>query len=110
MAAKDELEAAYFTLLRAREELDGLRRYEDYLRDERDRLRTFTTTGAALAERVPPRHRRALRHTEQPLADAVKLRLDLLVRELGRLPERITAAERYVEETEREHADLRRTA
>jgi hypothetical protein len=106
---RDELEAAYFTLLRAREELDGLRRYEDHLRDERARLRRFTTEGEALADRAPPRYRRSLAHTDEPLRKAVEARLRVMEDELGRLPDRLEAAETFVEECEREHAELGRS-
>jgi hypothetical protein len=107
---RNEVETAYFTLLRAREDLSALRRYEDYLRDEARRLRRFTAEGDALADTVDPRLRRALRHTDTPLVDAIKARLALLADEAARLPERIAAAERYVEECEREHERLKRHA
>lgn len=107
---RDEVEAAYFTLLRAREELEGLRRYEDYLRDERARLRRFASEGAALADRVDWRYRRTLAHTDQPIADALRLRSEVLRDELDRVPERIAAAEEFVADCEREHAQLRRSA
>lgn len=107
---RDEVEAAYFTLLRAREELDGLRRYDDYLRDERGRIRRFVSEGDALADRVERRYRRAFAHTDKPLADALRARLGVLEDELGRMPERLAAAEAFVEECEREHAELKRSA
>ncbi|MBW3619767.1 MAG: hypothetical protein KY461_05935 [Actinobacteria bacterium] len=107
---RDEVEAAYFTLLRAREELDGLRRYDDYLRDERGRLRRFGSEGDALADRVEARYRRTLGHTDEPIADAIRTRLAVIDEELTRLPDRLAAAEEFVEECEREHAELRRSA
>lgn len=107
---RDEVEAAYFTLLRAREELDGLRRYDDYLRDERGRLRRFGSEGDALADRVEPRYRRVLHHTDKPLADAIRTRIAVIEDELARLPDRLAAAEQFVEECEREHAELKRSA
>lgn len=105
---RDEVEAAYFTLLRAREELDGVRRYGDYLREEGRRLRRFLAEGDALADTVDRRWRRPLRHTETPLVDAVRARLAVIDEELNDLPDREQAAERFVEACEREHADLKR--
>ena len=107
---RDEVEAAYFTLLRAREELDGIRRYGDYLREEARRLRRFRAEGSALADTLEPRWRRPLRHTETPLADAIQARLAVIREELDDLPDREEAAERFVEECEREHAELKRGA
>jgi hypothetical protein len=104
---RDEIEAAYFTLLRAREDLDALRRYDEYLQAEGQRLRRSTSEGDALADGVDQRLRRALMHTETPLADAVRARLGAIADERARLPERVAAAEAYVEECEREHAQLR---
>ncbi|GGI04733.1 hypothetical protein [Egicoccus halophilus] len=105
---RDETEAAYFTLLRAREDLDALRRYEEYLRDEAGRLRRFVSEGEALADPVDPRLRRALRHTDQPLLDAVGTRAAVLRDEQARLPDRIEAAEAFVDDCEVQHERLRR--
>ena len=104
---RNEVEAAYFTLLRAREDLDGLRRYEEYLRDEVRRLRRFVNEGEALADPVAPRLRRALRHTEQPLLDALRARIEVIVDEQQRLPDRVTAAEEFVADCEQQHERLR---
>lgn len=105
---RDEVEAAYFTLLRAREELFALRRWEEYLADELRRMRRFVSEGEALADTVDRRLRRALRHTETPLQEALDARAAVIRDEQSRLPERIAAAERFVEECERDHAALRR--
>ncbi|MFP4634879.1 MAG: hypothetical protein ACLFRD_03375 [Nitriliruptoraceae bacterium] len=102
-----EIEAAYFTLLRAREELDALRRYQEYLTAEAQRLRRTTNEAAALLTQVDPRLVRPLRHTDRPLEEAVAARLGAIEDERLRLPERIAAAEAYVEECEQEHAALR---
>ena len=107
MRARDELEAAYFALLRAREELSQLERFREYLDDERRRLRRFVAEGSALDDTVAPRFRRRLAHTDRPLADAVKTRQNVIEDELQRLPARITAAQAFVDECEREHADLK---
>lgn len=106
--SRDEVEAAYFTLLRAREELDGVRRYDEYLAEEARRLRRFMAEGQALADTVDRRLRRALRHTDTPLADAVNARLAVIEEELRSLPERERAADAFVTECEQEHAALQR--
>lgn len=105
---RDETEAAYFALLRARQELDELRRYDEYLASEAQRLRRTTREGQALAASVPPRLLRALRHTDQPLEEAIDARLRTIEDERGRLPDRIAAAEHFVEECEQEHESLKR--
>jgi hypothetical protein len=105
---RNEVETAYFTLLRAREDLAALRRYDEYLQEEARRIRRFTAEGDALADTVDRRLRRVLRHTEGPLADALKARLGTLADEAGRLPDRLAAAEAYVEACEREHERLKR--
>jgi hypothetical protein len=107
---RNEVETAYFTLLRAREDLSSLRRYDEYLRDEARRLRRFTAEGEALADTVDPRLRRVLRHTDPALTEALKARLALIADEAARLPDRIAAAEAYVEDCERAHEQLRRGA
>jgi hypothetical protein len=104
---RDEVEAAYFALLRAREELDNLRRYEEFLRAEGQRLRRTTREGEALSGQVERRLVRAIRHTDQPLTDAIDARLRVLEEELVRLPDRIAAAESHVEACDREHALLK---
>jgi hypothetical protein len=104
---RDEVETAYFALLRAREDLTALRRYEEYLGEEARRLRRFTAEGDALAGTVDARVRRPLRHADGPLAEAVKTRLALLADEAARLPDRLAAADAYVTECEAEHQRLR---
>lgn len=105
---RDETEAAYFALLRAREDLDALRRYGEFLVAEAQRLRRTTSEGEALAAQVDRRLMRTLRHTDEPLAAAVKTRLAVIEEERKRLLDRIPAAEAYVEDCEREHAELKR--
>lgn len=105
--ARDEVESAYFTLLRAREELDNLRRYEEFLRAEAQRLRRTTREGQALLGQVDRRLVRAIRHTDQPLTEAIDARLRVLEEEGARLPDRIAAAEAHVEECDREHTMLK---
>ena len=105
---RDEQEAAYFTLLRAREELDGIRRYSEYLAEEARRLRRFMAEGQAHADGIHRRLRRAIRHTDTALAEAVEARLAIIAEELRSRPDREAAAEAFVTECEREHAALQR--
>jgi hypothetical protein len=58
---RDEVEAAYFTLLRAREELAALRRYDEYLHAE--------ARAAALRQ---PRARRSPTHRRPRLRRALR--------------------------------------
>lgn len=110
MAGRDEVETAYFALLRAREELQDLQRFEEVLRDDRARIKRFLAETVELSERTASRFRRVLRHTEEPIADALKMRQAVITEELDRLPDRIEAAEAYVREAEEEHARLKRSA
>lgn len=105
--SRDEVEAAYFTLLRAREELSELLRYQEYLDAERQRLRRGMSEAAALRGRVHPRQLRGIQHTDRALDEAVNARLGSIADEAARLPERIAAAEEFVAACEREHAELR---
>lgn len=107
---RDEVQAAYFALLRAREELEALRRYGEYLELERRRLAQAVEARRALAEDVDTRLTRALRHTEEALDKAVELRRRVVADELRRLPDRIAAAESFVVESEQEHEQLKRSA
>lgn len=102
-----DVEAAYFALLRARETVADLQRWQEYLRDEARRLRRSTAEADALSTQAPPRLRRRLLHTDGALAEAVKLRLEAIDDELRRLPDRVDAAEEDVVEREREHDRLR---
>jgi hypothetical protein len=98
---RSERETAYFALLRARDELTTLSRYEDFLLAEAQRLRRNLSEGAALAELVAESARRPLRTSDADLVELVDRRLRIIEDELARLPERITAASAYVEECER---------
>ena len=104
MARSDDRQAAYFALLRAREELDALRRFEEYLLAERARIDRFVADGRALDEGVDARLRRALRHTDDPVGEALELRRRVIADERHRLPGRIEAAEEYVHACEATHA------
>lgn len=106
MSTYDDAEAAYFALLRARDELTALRRYREYLEDERRRLRRFRSEGAALAGEVEAPLRRPVAHTDDALREAVGARMAVVEDELHRLPERIDAAEEFVTACEAEHRRL----
>ena len=108
--ARDEVEAAYFALLRARDELGSLRRYQEYLADERRRIQRFLREGEALVDQVDRRMLRRLRHTDGPLAEAFQTRVKVIADEEERLPDRIAAAEAFVRECEDAHERLRRSA
>jgi len=102
-----EYDAAYFTLLRAQEERDGLLRYGEYLDAELDRLDRFTTALNDSAEPVPRKVRRSIDATTKPVLEAVGRRRAVILEERRRMPDRIAAAERFVEECELEVASLR---
>lgn len=106
MGTHDDAEAAYFALLRAREELTALRRYQEYLAEERRRIRRFRSEGVALDSEVPRSLRRPVAHTDENLREALAARGAVVEDELRRLPERLEAAEEFVEECEQEHRRL----
>ena len=105
-AARTEVEAAYFALLRARDELSMLSRYEEYLQREAQRLRRGQGEVSALRDELSEPVRRALRSSDSDLAEVIERRLALIADELSRLPDRIAAVSTYVEECERTHALL----
>lgn len=107
MARRDDEQAAYFALLRAREELAALQRYTEYLTAERARIDRFVADGVELDTTVEPRLRRALRHSDEPLGEALELRRRVLADERHRLPNRLEAAQAYVDECEAAHAARR---
>lgn len=107
MGSRDEVETAYFALLRAREEESDLERFAEYLGDEARRLRRTTTEMDALADDLPARLRRRLIHTEAPLVTAVKQRLEVIADEQSRLPNRLEAARAFVAECEADHERLK---
>jgi hypothetical protein len=102
-----EYEAAYFTWLRAIEERDDLLRYGDYLREEAARLDGFTSGTRDLAEPLSRRLRRPIDASAKPLLEAVGRRRSVVLDELNRLDDRVSAAQAFVDECEREVAELR---
>jgi len=107
MTARSEYEAAYFTLLRAREELDDLLRYREYLDREAARLDAFIHETRALVEPVSPRVRRTVDQTQKPLIEAAGRRRSIALDELSRMDDRLAAAGAFVEECENEVSALR---
>lgn len=103
MPERTERETAYFALLRARDELSALRRYEEHLGDELRRLRRSEREELALRESAPDRMRRVLRASDGEWTEVVRRRASLIEDELARLPARIEAAELFVAECERHH-------
>jgi hypothetical protein len=103
VAERSERETAYFALLRARDELSALRRYEEHLGDELRRLRRGEREEAALRAAAPSQMRRVLRASDGELSEVVQRRVALIEDELARVPGRIEAAERFVAECERHH-------
>ncbi|MBA3621169.1 MAG: hypothetical protein H0W51_02445 [Euzebyales bacterium] len=106
--AKSERDAAYFTLLRAREEREGLLRYGEYLQAELARLEGFATQTRVLADPLPRGLRRPVDASAKPLLEAVGRRRALLLDEQRRMGDRVANAERFVDECEAEVDALRR--
>ncbi len=107
MSRKSDYDAAYFTLLRAREELDDLRRYQDYLEEELARLGTFVKAVNGGPEAVPRKFRRLVDSTAKPLIEAVGKRRAVVLAERDALPERLDAQDAFIRELEREVDALR---
>lgn len=107
MSSRSEYEAAYFTLLRAREEHDDLLRYGEYLRAELDRLNDMSAGTRAAEDSLPRRLRRPVNQTTKPLLEAIGARRNIVLGEQGRLDDRLAAARAFVEECEREVDALR---
>ncbi|MDQ3538654.1 MAG: hypothetical protein M3415_07660 [Actinomycetota bacterium] len=108
MSAKSEYDAAYFTLLRAREELDDLLRYADFLVAEQERLDGFVEQTQASFENLPRKVRRPMDATAKPLLEAVGRRRAVVLDERRRLDQRMVNAEAFVRECEQEVETLRR--
>ncbi|WP_336249770.1 hypothetical protein [Stomatohabitans albus] len=101
MSTQAEYEAAYFTLLRAREDLDHLHRYESILEEEQTRLTQWI---AMLRDQsgseVPPVIRRRLDDSVKPTIEAIQQRILLVQSELKSLPKRVEAQRVFVHECE----------
>lgn len=107
MSAKSEFDAAYFTLLRAREERDALLRYAEYLEAERARLERFADETRELLDEVPRKVARPIAATTKPVLEAVGQRRSAVLDEQKRMTDRLDNAARFVEECELEVDALR---
>lgn len=107
MSSRGEYEAAYFTLLRAREEHDQLLRYAEYLRAEQRRLDDAAAVTRSAEDALPKRLRRPISQTTKPLLEALGARRNIVLGEQSRMDDRLRAAQDFVEECEREVDALR---
>ena len=107
MSPSSEYDAAYFTLLRAREEHDQLLTYREYLVGERARLDTFVEELRARAGELPRRLRRPIDQTAKLVIEAIGTRRSVILSELDRMDDRIANAQQFVEECEVEVGELR---
>ena len=107
MSQKSDYDAAYFTLLRAREELDHLRRYQEYLGEELARLAQFARDIHDASGVVPGKFRRLIDSTDKPTLEAIGKRRAVVLAEQEAIPERLAAQEAFVLEMEEEVAALR---
>ncbi|QBI21698.1 hypothetical protein ER308_20420 [Egibacter rhizosphaerae] len=103
----DEYEAAYATLLRAREEHADLLVYREFLDRERRRLDAFAAETREAIDEVPRKLRRSVDATTKGLMEAVGRRRSVVDDERHRVDDRIAAAQAFVEELEEEVAGLR---
>lgn len=107
MSRRSEYDAAYFTLLRAREELDHLRRYQQLLEEELERLAASAEAVQERFEAVPRRFRKVVDGTDEQLLEAIGRRRSIVRSERDKVPARITAQEAFVRECEDEVDALR---
>ena len=107
MSARSEYDAAYFTLLRAREEHTQLMRYREYLVAERERLDTFVGQLRDSADEQPRRVRKPIDQTTKAVVEAIGARRSVVLAELERIDERIDNAQAFVTECETELDQLR---
>jgi cell division septum initiation protein DivIVA len=107
VTARSQAEAAYFTLLRAIDERDALLREREFLLAERARLERFVEELQEAEATLPRRPIRTVAATTKPLLEAVGGRRRAVEGALGRIDERLEAAEAFVRECEEEHARLR---
>ena len=108
MSAKAEYDSAYFTLLRAREERDDLLRYDEYLEAEQQRLETFATETRDNLDALPRKMTKPIATTTKGLLEAVGRRRAAVLDERKRMADRLSNADRFVEECELELDALRR--
>lgn len=107
MTAKSEYDAAYFTLLRAREERDDLLRYAEYLEKEQERLERFAAETRDGMDQLPRKVVRPIAATTKGVLEAIGRRRSAVMDERRRMAQRIDNADRFVEECELEVDALR---
>jgi phytoene/squalene synthetase len=107
VSAKSEFDAAYFTLLRAREERDTLLRYAEYLEAEQERLERFAAETRDLIEELPRKVTRPIATTTKTVLEAVGRRRAAVLDERKRMPQRLSNADQFVQECELEVDALR---
>ncbi|MEE8603704.1 hypothetical protein [Euzebya tangerina] len=107
MSQQSEYDAAYFTLLRAREDLDHLTRYTEFLETELARLATFAATIDTGAEDIPRKFRKLVDSTDKVVIEAIGRRRAIVLSERDKMPDRIAAQEAFVAECEAEADALR---
>ena len=107
MTARSEYDAAYFTLLRAREERESLQRYAEFLETELDRLERFAVETRDLLDEIPRKVARPIAATTKGVLEAVGRRRSAILDERRRMEERLLNADRFVEECELEVDTLR---
>ena len=107
MSRRDEYDAAYFTLLRAREEHTDLLRYREFLERESARLEAFIQDTRDRVDALARRVRRPVEGTQRPMLEAVGRHRTTLLDELERSDDRLAAAQAFVEECEAEVSTLR---
>lgn len=108
MSKQAEYEAAYFTLLRAREDLDHLHRYQYVLDEEISRLRGWITSlRDEVGSQVPGVIRRRLDDSVKVTIEALQERIKVVEGELRALPNRIDAQQTFVHECEHEVESLK---
>jgi hypothetical protein len=108
MSAKSEYDAAYFTLLRAREEREDLQRYAEYLEAEQERLEQLSAATRDNLDVLPRRVTRPIAATSKGVLEAVGRRRAAVLDERKRMAQRLANADHFVEECERELESLRR--
>lgn len=107
MTAKSEYDAAYFTLLRAREEREALQRYAEFLETEQERLEAFATETRDRMDDLSPKVTRPIAATTKGVLEAVGRRRSAVLDERKRMTQRLENADRFVEECELEVDALR---
>ncbi len=107
MSARSERDAAYFTLLRAREEHADLLTYRELLDEELRRLDGFVADTRAMSERLPARLRKPVEQTTRQMLEAVGRRRSVVEDERRKVEQRLVDAQDFVEECEADVARLR---